>query len=137
MAVAVVAVAVVAAGVLRRRQRGAVPTQPAWATPVQLDRADFPGGSPWLVAVFSSASCAACADVMRTAAVLGSDQVTVTEIEYSARRDLHTKYSIDAVPLVVVADELGVVHRSFVGPVTAADLWSAVAQVRQAQVRQA
>jgi len=37
------------------------------------------------------------------------------------------------VPSVIVADRDGVVRASFVGPVTAADLWAAVAEVRDAK----
>ncbi len=43
---------------------------------------------------------------------------------------LHRKYHIDAVPIVVVADRLGVVRASFVGPMSATDLWAAVAEAR-------
>ena len=46
-------------------------------------------------------------------------------------RSLHTKYGIEAVPLVAIADEHGVVHRGFAGPMSATDLWAAVAEVRE------
>lgn len=130
--VVVVIVAVATGLVLRHRQRVDVPTQPVYEAPVQLDRADFPAaGAPWLVAVFSSSSCDACADVLRKAAVLSSADVDVVDVEYGEHRDLHTKYRIDGVPIVAVADARGVVRTSFVGPVTATDLWAAVAEVRQ------
>jgi len=34
------------------------------------------------------------------------------------------------VPLVLIVDAEGVVRRDFLGPVTATDLWAAVAEVR-------
>ena len=86
---------------------------------------------PWIVVVFSSASCHTCADVVRKAAVLESPEVGVIDVEWGARRDLHRKYSIDAVPVIAIADADGVVRRGFTGPVTATDLWAAVADARQ------
>ncbi|MBA3604967.1 MAG: hypothetical protein H0W46_03145, partial [Acidimicrobiia bacterium] len=49
---------------------------------------------------------------------------------YGAARPLHARYRIDSVPLLVIADASGVVRRSFLGPVSATDLWAAVAAVR-------
>jgi len=127
-----VVVAAVAVGLaLRRRQRVEVPSQPVFDAPSQLDRADFAApGAPWLVAVFSSASCVTCADVVRKATVLASDAVAVVDVEYGTAKALHAKYHIDGVPILVIADAHGVVRRSFVGPVTATDLWAACAAVR-------
>jgi hypothetical protein len=131
VAVGVAAVAVAVALVLRRRQRHDAPTQGGWTAPTQLDRADFAGAErPWLVATFSSASCQTCADVVRKAAVLASGDVAVTDVEYGTQTELHRRYRVDAVPLTVIADRDGVVHASFIGPVTATDLWAAVAEVR-------
>ena len=132
---AVVAIAVVVAAVglgliLRRRQQIAAPTQPSRAIPAQLDRADFEPTAPWLVAVFSSATCDTCADVARKAAVLQSPSVGVVEIEFAAHRALHKKYDIQVVPIVAIADSEGIVRAGFAGPVTAEDLWGALADVR-------
>ena len=99
--------------------------------PGQLDRADFPEpGAPWLVAVFTSGTCDACAATVAKAQALASPSVTVAEIELAARPELHRRYAIDAVPLLVLADGEGVVRASFVGPPSATDLWAAVAEVR-------
>ncbi len=129
-ALAVVAVAVVVGLVLRRRQVVQAPTQPTVVVPAQLDRADFAAPTPWLVAVFSSATCNSCADVVRKAKVLASPEVTVIDVEYSASEALHRKYDIQAVPIVAIVDPDGVVHAGFAGPVTATDLWAAVAEAR-------
>ena len=133
VAVAVVVVAGVVAWFLRRRTRPDAPSQPrSFVVPVQLDRADFPrSDAPWLVAVFTSATCSTCADVCSKAAVLASDEVVVHEAEYTSAKALHQRYSIDAVPATLIADRAGVVQASFLGPVTATDLWAAVAEARQ------
>ena len=129
--VVVVAVVAVAAVVMGRRRPDA-PTRPRFNVPVQLDRNDFERPeAPWLVAVFTSSTCGTCADVVTKAMLLASDAVSVTELEVTAEPDVHERYGIDAVPTLVITDATGVVQRSFVGPVTATDLWAAVAEVRE------
>ena len=130
IAAAVVLVAVAVATLIRNRRGSDAPTQPSSALPAQVDRADFDGAG-WLVAVFTSDTCSTCADVARKAEVAASAEVSVQVVSYQARRDLHDRYRIDAVPLVLIADAAGVVHRTFVGPVTATDLWAAIATARQ------
>jgi hypothetical protein len=126
-----IAVAATAVALLLRRRRPDAPTGRHGLVPDQLDRADFVDAQrPWLVAVFTSSTCSTCADVEAKAAVLASDDVAVEVIEYTARRELHRRYHIEAVPLVAIADEAGVVRRHFLGPVSATDLWAAVADVR-------
>jgi hypothetical protein len=131
IAVAVFVVAVVVALVLRRRSRPDAPTQVAWTAPRQLDRTDFARpDAEWLVAVFSSSTCASCAGMVEKANVLASASVAVEELEARTRPELHRRYGIEAVPITVVADATGVVRAAFVGPATATDLWAAVAEVR-------
>lgn len=133
LACAIVAAAVVAAALLRQRRAVDPPSQPrsAGAVPAQLDRGDFVRPErPWLVAVFTSATCDSCALVWQKAQVMDSADVAVEEVEYGAAKDVHRRYAIDAVPTVVIADQAGVVRRHFVGPVTATDLWAALAAVR-------
>jgi hypothetical protein len=130
LAAVVVAVAVVVALVVERR-RPAPPTQSRWSVPAQLDRADFDSpGVPWLVAVFTSATCDACAGTVAKASVLACGDVAVQVVEVGARGDLHRRYAIDAVPLTVLAGADGVVAASFVGEPSATDLWAAVAEAR-------
>jgi hypothetical protein len=131
VALVVVALSIGAGLVLRRRQAVAAPTQPSLSVPAQLDRADFPDATaPSAVVVFSSATCHTCAEVVRKARVLATAQVSVIEVEYGASPALHKKYDIQAVPLVAVVDAEGVVRRGFAGPVSATDLWAAVAEAR-------
>lgn len=131
LAVALVAVAVVAAAVVRRRSAPAAPTRTGTVVPDQLDRADFDRpDAPWLVVEFSSRTCLSCAGTWEKVALLESAEVAVQDVAFQERRDLHERYAIDAVPLVLVADADGVVRASFVGPPSAADLWASLAELR-------
>ena len=132
VALVIVAVVGVVAVVARRRRVPDAPTQRRFTAPEQLDRNDFARpDAPWLVAVFSSATCDVCAQVLSQAMVLECRDVAVVEVEYSADRALHERYSIDAVPTLVVADAEGVAVATFLGPMTATDLWAAVAEARE------
>lgn len=131
LAAALVAVAAVVALLLARRRPDG-PTQAGWTVPAQLDRADFSDpDAPWLVLVFSSATCDTCAGVVRNAEALESPMVAVADVEVGVAKALHDRYGIDAVPTLVVADADGVVRASFVGPVNATDLWATVAELRE------
>lgn len=99
--------------------------------PQLLDRRDFVRpDADWLVAVFTSATCDTCAGVWERAQHLESDSVAVQELEVSTEKHLHERYRIDGVPTLVVADDDGVVQHAFLGPVTSAELWAAVAATR-------
>jgi hypothetical protein len=131
LAVGVVLLAAGVAEMVRRRRTLDPPTQPVSQLPAQLDRRDFAEpAAPWLVAVFSSDSCSTCADVIAKAEVLRSNEIAVDVVSYQRRKDTHARYAIDAVPCLVLADAEGAVRGGFVGPVTAADLWAAVAEAR-------
>jgi len=126
---------IVAIGValIVQRRRPDPPAQPVdHVAPDQIDRDDF--GSPpqpWLVIVFTSATCDTCAAVAAKVAVLESGAVATMEIEYGADKDLHDRYHITAVPTVVICDAQGVVQRSFLGSTSATHLWAAVAELRE------
>lgn len=120
------------AAVLRRRRSDAPEQGPSWAVPTQLDRRDFDRPeTPWLVTVFSSATCLACQGTWAKAQLLDSDAVAVQEVDAVKDKALHDRYGVEAVPMVLVADASGVVLRSFVGPPTATDLWAALAELRE------
>lgn len=132
IALALAAAALVVAAIVQRRQRADAPVRTGYAVPSQIDRADFPRpDAPWLVAVFTSATCDTCAGVWERAQPLESTAVAVVELEHTAARALHERYEIEAVPTTLVVDVDGVVQRSFLGPVTATDLWAAVAEARE------
>lgn len=131
IALLIVAVVAAVAIVARRRRVVDVPTQRRYAAPSQLDRADFARpDAPWIVAVFTSATCEVCHAVLAKAKVLQSDEVAVVEVEFGADRALHERYAIDAVPTVVIADARGVAFATFLGPMTSTDLWATVAEAR-------
>lgn len=131
VAVSIAGVVSIVALVVRRRRRSDAPTQKIWSVPEQLDPLDiFDGEAEWGIVVFSSASCHVCADVVAKARALGSRRVEIREFEYSTSRVTHEKYRIDAVPTLLMCDRSGVVRHSILGPVTATDLWAAVARVR-------
>ena len=117
--------------ILRRRAADA-PTQGGFQMPTQLDRGDFVSPeAPWLVAIFTSSTCDACADVANKAMVLASKEVAVQRIDYIDNQDLHKRYKVEAVPTLVIVDNRGVVRNGFLGPMKAQDLWAAVAECRE------
>ncbi len=129
--VAVAAAASFVAALIQRRGPDA-PVRTGWNVPDQLDRSDFARPeAPWLVAVFTSTTCASCADVLARAQPLESDEVAVQEVEVTADRAVHDRYRIEAVPLVLVADGGGVVRAHHLGPVSATHLWGSLAEVRE------
>ena len=129
---AVVVLAAVALAAVVRHRRPAPPTQARWSAPAQLDRDDFDRPDAlWLLALFTSATCDSCAATRDKAAVLASADVVVQEVEVSARKDLHDRYQIEVVPMILLADGEGVVRRSFLGPPSVTDLWAAVAEARR------
>ena len=128
----VVIVIAAVVGLLLRRRRSSAPTQPRrWPVPVQVDRSDFAGAAaPWLVVVFTSTTCDGCARVTAKAEVLASPEVGYEAVPFQERRALHERYGIEAAPTTLIVDADGVVAKSFVGDVTATDLWAALAEAR-------
>ena len=134
VALIVVAVAVAVARLLERR-RPAPPTRDAYPVPAQLDRADFPcPDAPWLVVLFSSRTCDSCGPMAERVKALDSAAVATVEVEAKADRELHRRYRIEGVPMVVLADRDGVVRAGFVGSV---DTWELEAALADAQAKDA
>lgn len=128
-----VVVAVGVAAVLRATTRRDAPTRPTWAVPDQVDRSEFARpDAPWLVAVFSSATCLACRATWEKARQLESDDVAVQDVDAVEAEALHQRYGVDAVPMLLIVGPDGRVRSSFLGEPPTADLWSAVADVRAA-----
>lgn len=126
----VLVVALAIAARLRRR-RPESPPRDQYPIPRQLDRADFDRpDAAWLVAYFSSETSASCQGLGPKVAVLESDAVVTCELDFVERRDLHDRYEISAIPMILLADGAGVVRRAFVGATTATDLWAAIAELR-------
>jgi hypothetical protein len=130
IAAAILAVALIAAwGLRRRRPEG--PPRDAYPVPRQLDRVDFARpDAPWLVAYFSSEVCDSCHGLGPKVAALESAAVATCELDDATHRDLHRRYDISAIPMILLADATGVVQRAFIGATTATDLWACVAELR-------
>jgi hypothetical protein len=122
-------------GVVVRKRKPDAPSQTSNLIPQQLNRKDFVSPEkPWLLVVFTSSTCDACQDVATKAKVLTSQDVAVQIIDYLEMRNLHKQYAIDSVPTTVIADNLGVVQYGVLGPITATDLWAAMARCRDPKV---
>ncbi len=133
--VGVVVVIALLANLWQRKRQVDAPTQGASEVPSQIDRADFTrSDAPWIVLAFTSATCQTCSDIERKVRVLETNSVAIQILEYTAERELHERYKIDAVPAVLMADANGVVQANFLGPVSATDLWAALARVRDSVV---
>ena len=133
--VGVVVVVALLANLWQRKRRVDAPTQGASEIPSQIDRSDFvrPEAS-WIVLAFTSATCQTCSDIERKVRVLETSSVAIQILEFTAERELHKRYKIDAVPAVLMADASGVVQANFLGPVSATDLWAALARARDSVV---
>jgi len=130
IAAALIVVAAAAAVILNRR-RPQPPTQGRAPVPAQLDRGDFPDqDTPWLLVVWTSRTCASCEGALERARLLASPAVACVDVAWQDRRDLHDRYGIEDVPLLVLADREGVVRASFVGTPEFAELAGAVAAAR-------
>lgn len=130
LAAGLLAVIALIAWRLRKRAPNA-PPRDAYPVPRQLDRADFDRpDAPWLVAYFSSATCGACQNLGPKVALLACTDVCVADCSFEQHRNLHHRYEIAAIPMILIADHQGVVHKAFVGATSATDLWAAVAEVR-------
>jgi len=133
--VGVVVIVALLANLWQRKRQVDAPTQGASEVPSQIDRADFVRpDAPWIVLAFTSATCQTCSDIERKVQVLETKSVAIQILEYTAERDLHARYKIDAVPAVLMADSNGVVQANFLGPVSATDLWAALARARDSVV---
>ncbi len=62
---------------------------------------------------------------------LASAAVVVDVVEVDERPEVHDRYAVDAVPMVLLVDTLGVVRDHHLGPVSATHLWGSLAELRQ------
>jgi thioredoxin-related protein len=130
LALIVVVAAIVVARRLERR-KPAPPTRDAYPVPAQLDRQDFPRpDAPWLLVLFSSRTCDSCGPMAIRVRELESEAVATVDVEATADKELHRRYRIEGVPMVVLADREGVVRAGFVGSV---DRWELEAALADAQ----
>lgn len=127
----VLVTAAVGIAVVVERRRDPAPTRTAYPVPQQLARRDFVRPeAPWLVVLFSSATCDSCRQASTVVDAAAGPDVAVQEVEVGAEPELHERYRIEAVPTVVIADAAGVVVGHFLGAPTDADLRSKLAEAR-------
>lgn len=132
LAVVLVVAAALAAWRLERRPRTPTAIRDRAHVPAQLDRSEFRRpDAPWLVVLFSSNECGGCADMVAKVSVLETTDIAVARVEYTERKDVHERYAIEAVPLVVVVDAEGVTHGHKFGNVPAPEVWALVSAARE------
>jgi len=89
-----------------------------WSIPGHLSREDFGFlDEPWLVVIFSSESCETCKPVVTKGMKLASLGIAIEEVAAETNKDLHEKYDIDAVPMLLLVDKFGVVRSSHLGSI--------------------
>ncbi len=111
----------------RGRWRGvlATPDVPATIDHGSFERAGVgASGRTWLVATFTDRTCRTCASTLERLGPLAGPDVALVEVDAARHRSLHDTYSVDAVPLTLVADATGAVLAWILGPPTAADIAS-------------
>ena len=134
LVLAVVAALAGLLAVLLQRWRPGGPVATGWSVPGRLDRADFAKPDvPWLVAVFSSTNCATCASMVSEAHSLASALVVVQEVPAESAGDLHARYRVDVVPMLVVADEDGLVWSHHLGPSAPGELQAVLEGARSSR----
>ncbi|MCB0989690.1 MAG: thioredoxin family protein [Acidimicrobiales bacterium] len=132
IAAAIIAVALVVAFVAQRR-RTDPPTQatPVRSLPQQLDREDFAApGTTFVVVMFSSDTCDACALVSETVKAIEAPDVAFQNVSWQADKKLHARYEIESVPATVIAGPDGAVGAAFLGTIVEAELVEAMQAFR-------
>lgn len=120
--VALAAVAIAVSLIIQRRQPNAqvATSEPL---PTHIDRSAFVSADvSWLLVVFSSATCLACADVWKHVQGFERSDVAVQDVEVKVEPELHRTYNIDSVPSTLLADSAGIVRKSFIGPLSPSDI---------------
>ncbi|MCP3937015.1 MAG: hypothetical protein GY708_16785 [Actinomycetia bacterium] len=132
IAVVILVVALVVAWFAQRRRPDApMQTSADRLLPHQLDRGDFTSPEQtYLVAVFSSDSCDACASVLAAVETLAAPDVAIQNISWQFDKDLHDRYAIETVPATVIAGPDGVVGAGFLGQMQVAELVESMTALR-------
>lgn len=118
----VAAVAIGGAALFNHRRNRPAPTVMPGKPPDEVARDEFVSPeAPWLIAVFSSATCMACAAVWDDIRRFETPRVVTQNVELTADPRLHKRYRIDSVPTTVVVDTSDSVRLSFVGPLSPKD----------------
>ena len=109
------AFAVVVAYIVNNRRKDS-PSVPKGSLPIQLDRNDFDKpGIKWLLVFFSSESCSSCIQVREILNDINRNTIHIQEVDFPREKSLHSRYAIDSVPIVLIANLEGVVVWSYAG----------------------
>ncbi len=112
------------------RRRTDSPSVPQSSLPVQIDRRDFEKPEKkWLLAFFSSESCSSCRTVRNLLKNIQANTIHIQEINFPKDRELHTRYGIDSVPIILIIDSDGVVTWSFAGTPSSALISDAISNL--------
>ena len=92
------------------------PSVPKSSLPIQVDRNDFEmPGMKWLLVFFSSESCSSCIQVREILSDIPLNSIHIQEVSFPQEKNLHTRYAINSVPIVLIANLEGVVTWSYAG----------------------
>ena len=92
------------------------PSVPKSSLPIQVDRNDFDMPEiKWLLVFFSSESCSSCIQVREILSGIPLNSIHLQEVSYPQGKNLHTRYAINSVPIVLIANLEGVVTWSYAG----------------------
>ena len=92
------------------------PSVPKSSLPIQVDRNDFEmPGMKWLLVFFSSESCSSCIQVREILSDIPLNSIHIQEVSFPQEKNLHTRYAINSVPIVLIANLEGVVIWSYAG----------------------
>lgn len=97
----------------RRTDSPSVPTR---SLPIQVDRNDFDmPDMKWLLVFFSSESCSSCIQVREILSGIPLNSIHIQEVSFPQGKNLHTRYAINSVPIVLIVNLEGVVIWSYTG----------------------
>ena len=92
------------------------PSVPKSSLPIQVDRNDFEMPvMKWLLVFFSSESCSSCIQVRETLSDIPLNSIHIQEVSFPQEKNLHNRYAINSVPIVLIANLEGVVTWSYAG----------------------
>ena len=92
------------------------PSVPKISLPIQVDRNDFDmPDMQWLLVFFSSESCSSCIQVREILSGIPMNSIHIQEVSFPQGKNLHNRYAINSVPIVLIANLEGVVIWSYAG----------------------
>ena len=92
----------------------------------KVDPKDFGFSKQHGLILWSSNECDGCKQTWVLVKPLESAKVDIAYIAFEDKKELHTKYSIDAVPTCSLVDSEGKVLKNFLGKQCTNDFWEAI-----------